>query len=167
MLKQLISIEPLNHTALSWWWIAAMVVGLDQLTKGLANAYLTLHTPWQILPFFNFTLMYNYGAAFSLLAEAGGWQRWFLTGLAFIVSILLIIWLARTSKQQILLAISLMLILGGAIGNMLDRIIFGYVIDFIDIYYQNWHWPAFNIADTAITLGAIGLLIETFWGKSQ
>ncbi len=104
------------------------------------------------------TLCYNKGAAFSFLSNAGGWQRWFLMAISFVISLVLVFWLRNVDKNRKSLGWGLALILGGAIGNLIDRTLYGYVIDFIDVYYDYWHWPAFNIADSAISIGA-GLLI--------
>ena len=121
-----------------------------------------------IMPFFKLTYVHNTGAAFSFLSEAGGWQRWFFTGLALVISGVIAVWLARLKHHETLLAVALSLVLGGAIGNLIDRLVYGYVIDFLDVYYQTWHWPAFNIADSAITLGVILMLVESFGlGKAK
>lgn len=120
------------------------------------------------MPYFNLTYVHNTGAAFSFLSEAGGWQRWFFAVLALVISAVLSVWLARLQKHETLLALALSLVLGGAIGNLIDRLAYGYVIDFLDVYYDTWHWPAFNIADSAITLGVMLMLAESFGlGKSQ
>ncbi|OUD13107.1 signal peptidase II [Thioflexithrix psekupsensis] len=149
-----------NTTGLRWLWISFIVLLLDQATKWWASSALELYQPVPVLPYLNFTLLHNPGAAFSFLADAGGWQRWFFTGLAVVISAVIVMWLARLSPQQRMLGIALALVLGGAVGNVIDRFIYGYVIDFIDVYYQTWHWPAFNIADSAITIGAVLLLID-------
>jgi signal peptidase II len=121
-----------------------------------------------LLPFFNLTYVHNKGAAFSFLSEAGGWQRWFFAALALIISVILSVWLARLKKHETLLALALSLVLGGAVGNLIDRLAYGYVIDFLDVYYDTWHWPAFNIADSAITLGVALMLMESFgFGNSK
>lgn len=154
----------LIHSGLFWIWISVIVVILDQASKIWADNSLILGQPVEILPFFNLTLLYNTGVAFSFMADAGGWQRWFFSALAAIISIIIVIWMARTSRSQIWVNIALALILGGAIGNnLIDRILYGYVIDFIDIYYHHWHWPVFNIADSAISIGAVMLLIDAIW----
>jgi len=114
-----------------------------------------------VIPYFSLTYVHNTGAAFSFLSQAGGWQRWFFAGLALTVSVVITIWLARLKKHEILLAVALSLVLGGAVGNLIDRLLYGYVIDFLDVYYQDWHWPAFNIADSAITLGVSLMLLES------
>ena len=144
-----------------WLWLTALVVALDQTTKQWADAALDYNRPVSVIDgFFNFTLLYNKGAAFSFLSNAGGWQRWFFTALSLTVSIALFIWLKKLPADKKILAAGLALILGGAIGNLIDRSVYGHVIDFIDVYYQNYHWPAFNIADSAITLGAGCLLLD-------
>ncbi|MDM8566547.1 signal peptidase II [Candidatus Halobeggiatoa sp. HSG11] len=145
---------------LRWIWISILVIILDQASKLWMDSYLSFNQPVNILPFFDLRLLYNTGAAWSFLADAGGWQRWFLAALAFGISIVLIVWLTRLERKQVWLAIALTLVLGGAVGNLIDRVIYGYVIDFIDIYYQQWHWPAFNIADSAISVGAVMLVID-------
>ncbi len=149
---------------MKWLWISVLTVALDQLTKYIAEAELLLHKPVAVIPgFFNFTLMYNKGAAFSFLSDAGGWQRILFTGLSTVISIFLFIWLKQLSKDEEqkhnhTLQIAITLILGGAIGNLIDRALTGEVVDFIQLYYSSYYFPAFNIADSAITVGA-GLLI--------
>ncbi len=148
---------------MKWLWLSAFTVVLDQLTKTIAEAELLLHRAVAIFPGFNFTLMYNKGAAFSFLSEAGGWQRIFFVALSTIISIFLVFWLrqiTRDNKQKNnqLLQIAIAFILGGAVGNLIDRAMTGEVVDFIQVYYSTYYFPAFNIADSAITLGA-GLLI--------
>ena len=150
---------------LKWLWLSALVILLDQGTKYLAENQLQLYQPVPVLPFFNFTLAYNTGAAFSFLADAGGWQRWFFMGLAFTVSIGLVFWLHRLRASALWEAIAVALILGGALGNVIDRLWRSHVIDFIDLYYQGWHWPAFNIADSAITVGAVLLVLQSLLGQ--
>ncbi|MDG4604451.1 MAG: signal peptidase II, partial [Candidatus Contendobacter sp.] len=118
-------------------------------------------------PSFNLLLTYNTGAAFSFLADAGGWQRWFFLGLGLMVSIGLLIWLGRLKPAEKRLAAALALILGGAVGNLIDRIWLGQVIDFIQLYYDRWYWPAFNIADSAITLGAVLLVLDSWRSKKS
>ncbi len=145
-----------------WLGLALLLVILDYGTKHMATQNLVLYQPVPITDWFNLTLAHNEGAAFSLLADAGGWQRWFFTTVAVIISAVLLIWLWRLPNRSRLLPSALMLVLGGAIGNVIDRLRFGYVVDFIDVHYQGWHWPAFNIADSAIVLGVILLLIDGF-----
>ena len=147
---------------LKWTLLSLIIIILDQITKIIASANLDMFDPIAIMPMLNFTLMHNEGAAFSFLSDAGGWQRWFLSLLAFAVSIVLIVWIKRLKPEEKALAISLSLILGGAVGNLIDRLRFGYVVDFIDVYYNTMHWPAFNIADSAITVGAVWMIITSF-----
>ena len=150
---------------MKWLWLSALTIVLDQLTKKIAEAELLLHKPIAILPSFNFTLMYNKGAAFSFLSEAGGWQRIFFVALSTIISIFLFFWLKQIcsdekQKNNQLLQIAIALILGGAIGNLIDRAMTGAVVDFIQLYYSTYYFPAFNIADSAITAGAVLLILD-------
>lgn len=144
-----------------WIWISILVIVFDQLTKLLADHFLQYHQPVDVMPMFNLTLMYNKGAAFSFLANAGGWQRWFFLILTSAVSVFIYLWINKLKTHQVLQYSALALILGGAIGNLIDRAIYGHVIDFLDVYFQQHHWPAFNIADSAITVGAILLIYDT------
>lgn len=147
---------------LKWLGLSLFAILLDQGTKLAIDSSMTLYQSIPILPFFKLTYVHNTGAAFSFLSEAGGWQRWFFAGLALAISCGIAVWLARLKQHETLLAVALSLVLGGAIGNLIDRLAYGYVIDFLDVYYQTWHWPAFNIADSAITLGVILMLLESF-----
>ncbi len=151
---------------LRWLWLSFTVTVFDQLTKYLATDLLNYAEPVAVLPFFNLTLLHNSGAAFSFLSEAGGWQRWLFALIAIGISIGVTIWLSRLGSNQRWLAVALALIVGGAFGNLWDRLFFGYVVDFIDLYYQSYHWPAFNLADSAIFIGAGMLLVDGFFGKS-
>ena len=146
-------------------WLSGLVVALDQLTKYLAETSLDYRMPVNVFTGLNMTLVYNKGAAFSFLSDAGGWQRWFFMTLSIIISIALVYWLRSVDRNRKHLAWGLALILGGAIGNLIDRSLYGHVIDFIDVYYSSWHWPAFNIADSAITLGAGLLILDMFTHK--
>jgi signal peptidase II len=121
------------------------------------------------MPSFNFTLVYNSGAAFSFLSEAGGWQRWFFSLLTISICALLMIWLKRLDEHEKPAAIGLSLVLGGALGNLIDRLMYGYVIDFIQWYYYGYYWPTFNVADSAISVGATLLVVQGLFlhGKSQ
>lgn len=139
--------------------VALAVIILDQATKLWAVAALAYATPVPVLPGFNLTLMHNPGAAFSFLGDAGGWQRWFFLALALGVSAWLVVWMRGLQAHERWTGLALALLLGGAIGNAIDRAYLGHVIDFIDVYWQNYHWPAFNIADTAITIGAALLFV--------
>lgn len=154
----------LKQAPLPWLLVALVVIALDQLTKYLASASLTLHAPVEILPFLNLTLTHNTGAAFSFLSDASGWQRWLFLSLGVVVSAVIVIWLWRLPRHAVWQSLALALILGGAVGNVWDRLQLGYVIDFIDVYYQGWHWPAFNLADSSITIGAIMLVIDALRG---
>lgn len=153
--------------ALRWLWLSGMVLLLDYFSKQAAEAYLTLHQAVAVWPSFNLTLMYNYGAAFSFLSDAGGWQRWFFALLAAVVSIGIVWWLKVLDQRRRLLAIALALILGGALGNLWDRLMLGYVVDFLDLYYAQWHWPAFNVADSAISVGAVLMVADSLFGQSR
>jgi signal peptidase II len=144
-----------------WLWLSALVVALDQGTKWMAEAAFDPYLPVPLVASLNLTLMYNEGAAFSFLAGAGGWQRWFFAGLATLVTIALGVWLHRLKATERMTAIGIALVMGGAVGNLIDRILTGRVVDFIDVYYADWHWPAFNLADSAITLGVALLLVAT------
>ncbi|RKZ77494.1 MAG: signal peptidase II [Candidatus Parabeggiatoa sp. nov. 1] len=153
--------------ALIWLRLSLFVIVLDQLSKIWASATLELQQPVAVLAFFDLTLLHNYGAAFGFLGTADGWQRWFLSALAVVICGVIVIWLGRIKRQQWWLACALALVLGGALGNVLDRVMYGYVVDFIDIYYQQWHWPAFNIADSAISIGAVMLIIDALRGNAE
>ncbi len=150
-----------------WLWVSATVVVLDQYSKVLIDAALELYKPVELLPFLAIRKIYNSGAAFSFLSEASGWQRWFFIALALTVVIVLTVWLYRLHKNQVRTALALSLVLGGAIGNLVDRVLYGHVIDFIDVYYASWHWPTFNLADSSITLGAALLLLDVFTGHRK
>ena len=162
---------------MKWLWLSVLTVALDQLTKYIAEAELLLHKPVAVIPgFFNFTLMYNKGAAFSFLSDAGGWQRFLFAGLSTVISIFLVFWLKQISnddeqKHNHILQIAIAFILGGAIGNLIDRALTGEVVDFIQVYYSTYYFPAFNIADSAITVGAalliLDMILETRRGKSN
>ena len=148
--------------------IATLVLLLDQLSKWSALSNLKLGIPEEVLPFMNWLLLFNPGAAFSFLAQSSGWQRWFFTILGLAAS-LYILWLLRKNQSDKMLSWALSLILGGALGNVLDRIMYGAVVDFIDLHYGNWHWPAFNIADSAICIGATLIVFSELrksFGKS-
>ena len=152
---------------LRWLWLSLGVAAMDQLTKYAVEANFQ---QWEILPLMpvlNLTLTYNEGAAFSFLADAGGWQRWFFVVLACVVIAVLVGWLYRLQQGARWLALALALIIGGALGNLIDRIILGKVVDFIDFYIGNWHWPAFNVADSAISIGVVILLLDALFMQSS
>jgi signal peptidase II len=157
-----------DFTMLKWLGLSLLAIVLDQGSKIIIDSSMQLYQSIPILPFFKLTYVHNTGAAFSFLSDAGGWQRWLFAGLAFAISIIIAVWLSRLQKHETLLAAALSLVLGGAIGNLIDRLAYGYVIDFLDVYYGTWHWPAFNIADSAITLGVALMLAESFGlGKAK
>ncbi len=141
-------------------WVAAVVFALDQLTKFIATDYLMRTGEISLMPFLNLVLVHNTGAAFGFLSSAGGWQNIFFIIVAATAGVFILWMISRLDSKDRLLAIALMLILGGALGNLADRLIHGYVIDFVDIYYGAWHWPAFNVADSAITVGAMLLMAD-------
>jgi signal peptidase II len=167
-----------------WMVITAAVIAVDQVTKHLAASLLKIHEPASVLPFINFDLAYNTGAAFSFLADSAGWQRWFFVGLALVVSTVIIRWLRRLGPDERWNGVALALILGGALGNAIDRVFFGHVIDFIDVYYTagscmplfaplpvgdglQCHWPSFNLADSAITVGAVMIVVDAFFPSKK
>ncbi|MDF1582098.1 MAG: signal peptidase II [Methyloprofundus sp.] len=147
---------------MKWLWLSGLALILDQISKIWIDTSMSLYQSIPVFPGFSITYAHNYGAAFSFLSDAGGWQRWFFAALATGISIGLVIYLKNLKKDETLLAISLSLILGGALGNLIDRLIYGYVIDFFDVYYQAYHWPVFNIADSAITVGVAFMVYESF-----
>lgn len=149
-----------------WLLLSLGVFLLDQWTKHLAVSHFSYR---EVLPVFavgdgqwgfNLTLAYNYGAAFSFLADHSGWQRWFFAAIAVAVSVGLTVWLLRLQRGQAWLALAIALLVGGAVGNLVDRVLLGYVVDFLDFYYRDYHWPAFNVADSAICAGAFLMLVE-------
>src|SRR3954467_7458153 len=152
--------------ALIWLTLSALVIALDQFTKHLAIALLEPYAPHPVIPgFLNWTLAYNEGAAFSFLHDAGGWQRWLFTVLAIAVSCVLVVWLRRTARDEWRTALPLALVIGGALGNLTDRVRLGHVTDFIEVYHQQWSWPAFNVADSAISVGAVLLILFGLGGR--
>ena len=148
------------------WRVALPVAGgvlvLDQLSKFLIERAFTLHQELVLLPFLSFQLTYNTGAAFSLLHDAGGWQRGFLSAVSIAVMIWLSVWIHRLTSTERRLLWPLALILGGAAGNLVDRLSTGAVTDFIVLHYRDWHWPTFNLADAAISLGVVILILVSF-----
>jgi signal peptidase II len=155
----------LAGNALPWLWLSLLVIALDQASKWLALAELAPWQPVPVLPILNWTLVFNPGAAFSFLGDAGGWQRWLFTGLALAVSALLVWWLRQTPRRQLSVAVPYALILGGAIGNVIDRLRFGHVVDFVDVHWGGWHFPAFNVADAAISVGAAWLIVGLVFAR--
>ncbi|VAW75063.1 Lipoprotein signal peptidase [hydrothermal vent metagenome] len=150
-----------------WLALALLVVVLDQLTKALAVDLLSYAEQLVVFPVFNFTLLYNPGAAFSFLGDASGWQRWFFVAVSTGAAIFLTIWLYRLKPEQILLALAVALVLGGAVGNLIDRLWLGYVVDFIQVHYRDSYFPAFNIADSAISVGAVLLIWDSLFAHKE
>lgn len=148
---------------LGWFGLAGVLLGLDQWSKYLVSSRLGLGERVELLPFLDLTYALNTGAAFSFLAGAGGWQRLFLAGVGLLVSLLLVVWIWRQGAHDKRLSAGLALLLGGALGNLVDRVRLGYVEDFILLHWQGWHFPAFNVADSAITLGAVLLIVDALW----
>lgn len=144
---------------LPWLGLALILLTIDQLTKVLILDAYRLGEGTYISSFFNIVRVHNLGAAFSFLASESGWQRWFFTGIG-VVAALFIVWMLRSHAGQKLFSFALACILGGALGNVIDRVLHGYVVDFLDFHYANWHFPAFNIADSTITAGAICLILD-------
>lgn len=156
---------------LKYLWLTAVIIVLDLASKAVVSQNFTLYETIAVIPgWFNLTLAHNSGAAFSFLANESGWQRWFFAIIALIVSIIIFFWIKRLQQHERWVAIGLALVLGGALGNLWDRLTLGYVVDFLDFYYQNsmqkaMHWPAFNIADMAISTGAFMLIIDALFTK--
>jgi signal peptidase II len=157
----------MRNSSLRLLWISALVVVLDQIAKQVAQASLPLHQLVDVMPGFDWYLTYNKGAAFSFLADAGGWQRWFFTITTINISAIILFWIKPVPKKEKITAVSLCRILGGAIGNLIDRIYLGYVIDYIQVWLGNYPWPAFNIADAAISVGATILILSSFIGTER
>lgn len=148
----------MSRANLRWLWLSLGVLVADQLTKWAALAGLAYARPVEVLPFFNFTLLYNTGAAFSFLADHDGWQRWFFVFLAVVITAALLAWLAFVAIRDGRIKAGITLLIGGAVGNVIDRVLYGHVVDFLDFHVAGWHWPAFNIADAAISIG-VALII--------
>lgn len=154
-----------TKTALPWICLAIIIIGLDQLTKYLVIHNLNVTSVVRVLPFLNIIQRFNTGAAFSFLSAQTGWQIYLLSGVSVLVSLALIIWLSRIARREWWNAAPIALVLGGAIGNLIDRVRFGFVIDFIDFHVGNWHYATFNIADSAVCVGAIWLVSQLIFGK--
>jgi signal peptidase II len=152
---------------LHWLWLSLLVIVLDLGSKYLADSLLTYANPVPLLPVFDLTLLYNTGAAFSFLAGAGGWQRWLFVAIAMGMSAFLLHWMYRTPRSHYLLGVGLALVLGGALGNLYDRTVHGHVVDFISLHWEGYYFPAFNIADTAITLGTLALLVDMLFSRND
>lgn len=148
-----------------WFLFSLLIVIVDQVSKYWVATALTPYKPMPVIPMLNITLAYNTGAAFSFLSGAGDWHRWFFAGFSLVVSIILIIWLYRIPNRERIQSTGVCLILGGAVGNLIDRGFYGYVIDFIDVYYRNHHFATFNLADSAICIGAALLILDLLLQK--
>lgn len=151
-----------GRRAYAWYLLSIAIIIIDQWSKWLAETKLTFLEPIPVIePFLNWTLAYNYGAAFSFLADAGGWQKWFFSGLALVIALFLIVYLIKAPRNAKLLSLGLAMVLGGAIGNLIDRVRLGKVVDFIHVHYADvWHYPIFNIADIAICIGVAIIVID-------
>ena len=152
---------------LRFLWLSLVLVVLDQATKWWVLGDFRPYEVREVLPVFNLVLVFNEGAAFSFLSDAGGWQRWFFVALSSGVSLVLLVWLVRLKPAEKLLATALAMILGGALGNLIDRVRYGHVVDFLDFHWRQWHWPAFNVADSAITLGVVLLVLLTLFAPRE
>ena len=149
---------------LPWLLLSVLILVADRVTKDIFEGTLSMYQRIEVIPgYFDWTLAYNTGAAFSFLADAAGWQRWFFAAIAIVVSVVLVVWLKRLKRHETLLAVALAMVLGGALGNLYDRVVLGHVVDFILVHWQSrWFVPAFNLADTVITIGAILLALDMF-----
>lgn len=162
------SVTEKKGSGLKWLWLTVAVFALDQFTKFLTVQFLALYESYEVLSFFNFTYARNYGAAFSFLGDAGGWQKYLFSGIAFAVSGYLLFLMKTTEKAQHWLNCSYALILSGALGNVVDRVLFGYVVDFLDFDLGFYRWPTFNVADIAIFIGAAMIIIDSiFWSEKR
>ena len=160
--QQIIVTEKGGLKVYRWLLLTLLALLLDQISKQLIVEQMTLYQSIEVMPFFNLYYVHNYGAAFNFLSDQSGWQRWFFIITSSLISLGILFWLTQLRSSQKLLIIALSLVLGGALGNLYDRVLYGYVIDFIDWYFGSHHWPAFNIADASISLGAALLIIDAF-----
>ncbi|WDE08156.1 signal peptidase II [Thalassomonas viridans] len=154
-------------SGLRWIWLTLVFLVIDQVTKHWVAGTMDLYQSIKVLSFFNITYVHNPGAAFSFLADQPGWQRWFFAAIATIASVVFVVWLAKTPKENKMLGIAFALMLSGALGNLIDRVLLGYVIDFLDFYIGSYRWPAFNIADSAIFVGAALMILDSFKGSGK
>ncbi|REL34762.1 signal peptidase II [Thalassotalea euphylliae] len=159
------SSSPFSSTGLKWLWLTVLFLIIDQVTKHWVAGTFDLYESVAVMPYFNLTYVHNEGAAFSFLADQGGWQRWFFTTIAALASGLFIYWLSKTPSSNRVLGVGFALMLSGALGNLIDRVLFGYVIDFLDFYVGKSHWPAFNVADSVIFVGAALMIYDSFFGQ--
>jgi len=161
MLMALVKNVNMPNSQLKFLWLSALIIVLDQLSKYWAVTQLPFHQTVNVMPYFDWYLTYNRGAAFSFLADAGGWQRWFFTITTIVISVVILFWIKKLEPSERMTAIPLSLILGGAIGNLIDRIYLGHVVDYVQVWLGNYPWPAFNIADAAISVGAVILILSS------
>ncbi len=152
-----------NKKAWTWIFLSLFIIACDQLTKYIVLKKFTEQTVVHVLPFLNFILRFNSGAAFSFLGSSNGWQVYLLSGISLTVSLILVIWLCRLPRAAWMTALPVSLVLGGALGNLIDRVRFGYVTDFIDFHLGNWHFATFNIADSAVSVGATWLILRLLY----
>ncbi len=158
-----------SHTGIRWLWLAALTFLADIGIKFLVLGHIGYG--WEhrieVLPFFNLLHVHNYGAAFSFLGDQAGWQRWFFTGIAVFVCLMLVRWMSKLPATEKWNNSAYALIIGGAVGNLFDRLVHGFVVDYLDVFWGNYHWPAFNLADSAICIGAAMIILDSFrTGKS-
>lgn len=166
-IKQGLSSLAFQKRNLPWLLITLVIIGLDLATKAWVSGNFDYGQRLEVLPVFDLVLLHNSGAAFSFLAESGGWQRWFFVGIAVVSCLVIWGWLNHLETNEKITALALALILGGALGNLHDRFLYGYVVDFLAFHWQHRYFPAFNIADSAITVGAVLLIWETFFGVKK
>jgi signal peptidase II len=156
-----------SETGLRWLWLTLLCLLADQITKHWVAGSFDYRETLAVFSFFNLTYVHNPGAAFSFLADQGGWQRWFFTAVASIASVVFVVWMAKTPKSQQILSIAFSLMLSGALGNLIDRALFGYVIDFLDFHWAGYHFAAFNVADSMIFIGAALMIFDSFTQKNS
>ncbi|WP_154223350.1 signal peptidase II [Marinicella rhabdoformis] len=161
------SSKSVTQKGVVWLWLSVLVFVLDQWTKSIASETLKMYVAVPVNEFLNWTLMHNKGVAFSFLADQSGWQRWFLSVLAIVIVVWLLVWMYQNSKAMKLQNAALALVVGGALGNVYDRLMLGYVVDFVELHYNENYWPAFNVADSAICMGAVLLIIDAFVNKHE
>ncbi|WP_334469361.1 signal peptidase II [Arsenophonus sp. PmNCSU2021_1] len=154
--------NPICSTGLRWLWLTVVILIVDLGSKQLILNNFQLYESIPLMPYFNLAYAQNPGAAFSFLADKGGWQRWFFALVAIVICVVLIVMMYRQSVNKKLSNIAYALVIGGALGNLCDRLVHGFVVDFIDFYVGDWHWPTFNIADMAICLGAVFIILDSF-----
>ncbi|MGK4330398.1 signal peptidase II [Lonsdalea quercina] len=157
----------MKSTGLRWLWLALVVLVVDLGSKQWVMSHFQLGESLPLIPFFNLTYAHNPGAAFSFLADKDGWQRWFFAVIALAITAALLVMMYRSSASQKLNNIAYAMIIGGAVGNLTDRLVHGYVIDFVDFYINDWHYPIFNIADAGICIGALLIVLEGFFVSSE